>query len=894
MDGTRWKQVQSLFHLLADLSKSEQRARLEAACGGDSGLMAEVLAMLEEDARGSSLLDRGVAHVAHQIVDPAVIPSLNDIGPYRVTRILGQGGMGVVYLAEREDLRILVAIKILRDAWLSPVRRERFRSEQRTLAQLNHPFIAKIYDADTLPDGTPWFAMEYVEGIPLTDYCWIRPSSVRERLELFRSVCEAVQHAHGQAVIHRDLKPSNILVKSGGDVRLLDFGIAKQLDGLDTPINETRTGLHVMTPAYAAPEQVLGGRVGVYTDVYALGVILYELLSGRLPYDLSNCTPGEIGSAIASAEPEKPSAAARRTALIPGHALRVPAAGKASWADLDVLCLTAMHKDPQRRYRSGEALIRDIGHFLEGEPLEARPDTLRYRAGKFVRRQHRAFTVTAAVLMLVVGLVAFFAARLARARSTTLAEAARTQRIQHFMLNLFQGGDQAAGPADNLRVVTLLDRGVAEARALDREPEIQAELYQTLGSMYQKLGKFDRADALLGTALERNRAIYGAEGRQAAASEVALGLLRIDQARLPEAERLIRNGLARSRRILPAGHAAVARALAALGSVLEHRGQYPKAIPVLEEAIRMQSVPGAILPDLAESLSELANVQFYTGNYAASDSLNQRVIKMHREIYGGRHPLVAGDLINLSAIQLNLGNYAQAEDFARQALDINRSWYGDVHPETAAGLTFVGQALVRQDRYDEAHEVLSKALSIQEQIYGKVHPRVATTLSELAAVFMKSGRLDEAEAGFRRAADIYRAAYGDRHYTVAIALSNLASVYLERKAYSRAEQLFRDVIRRYAESLSPDHLNTGIAQIKLGRALVRQERYREAEAHSLAGYAILMKQTTASVSWLKTAREDLAAEYQALGQPDKAGKFQGREVNPREFRLIPPGGGKPL
>ena len=276
MDRARWERIQTLFHDTADLPDVARRDYLETHCSDDPTLIDEVLALLAEDARGESLLDGDAARVAHDLLDQAVPSSLSHerFGPYRLTKPLGEGGMGVVYLAQRSDLGSVAAIKILRDAWLSPARRERFAAEQRTLAQLNHPSIARLYDADTLPDGTPWFVMEYVEGVPLTKHCADRASSIPERLRLFRAVSEAVEHAHGHAVIHRDLKPSNILVTDAGAVKLLDFGIAKQLDSLDGPGDQTQTGLRLMTPAYAAPEQIRGGRIGVHTDVYALGVIL--------------------------------------------------------------------------------------------------------------------------------------------------------------------------------------------------------------------------------------------------------------------------------------------------------------------------------------------------------------------------------------------------------------------------------------------------------------------------------------------------------------------------------------------------------------------------------------------------------------------------------------------
>lgn len=874
MESARWHRMQTLFHEAAGLPEPQRRAFLQETCAGDDAMMAAVLAMLEEDSRGASLLDGGVARLAHRIIGDGAAPSFapQDFGPYRILSVLGEGGMGVVYLAERDDLGSLVAIKILRDAWLSPARRERFLSEQRTLAQLNHPSIARLYDADTLADGTPWFAMEYVDGLPLTAYCWQRQSSVRERLLLFRSVCEAVQHAHLLAIIHRDLKPSNILVKPDGTVKLLDFGIAKQLDGLDQPVDQTLTALRLMTPAYAAPEQVRGGPLGVYTDVYSLGVVLYELISGRLPFDLSNLTPTEATAVIVERQPDKPSAQARRTAEVPGAGPRIAPAGKTDWAELDVLCLTAMHKDPERRYRSTDALIRDVGHYLNGGPLDARPDSARYRLGKFVRRNRRSLAAATLVLAVVAGLVIFFAVRLAAARNRTLAEAARTQRIQHFMLNLF--GDQTAGPADSLRVVSLLDRGVQEARLLDREPAVQAELYQTLGGLYQKLGKREQSDALLSLALERRRAIFGREHREVAESLVALGQLRLEQARLADAEELVRDGLAMSRRTLPPNDPALARAQTALGRVLEHRGDYRQAATTLEEAVRIQSQPGGAAPDLAASLSELANTQFYAGNYAVSDALNRRVLSMHQQIYGGRHPLIADDLLNLASIQTNLGHYAEAEAFDRQALDINRSWYGNDHPETGASLNYLGQALVMEGRYGEAEDMLRQSLAIQERAYGPVHERVAVALNELGLLAVKRGKLDEAEARFRRAVNIDRTVYGDRHQSVALETANLASVYLQKNQYARAEQLFREVIARYRQTLPPGHLNIGIAELKLGRTLLRERRYGEAEIHMLAAYDIVGRKASPSVSWLAAARQDLATLYDESGHPEKAARYR--------------------
>jgi len=867
MNAARWEQIQALFHEVADLPDPAQRASLEAQCAEDPALMTEVLSLLEEDARGDSLLDRDAAHVAAEVLDEGIPPALLDqtFGPYRLKEALGQGGMGVVYLAEREDLGSVAAIKILRDAWLSPDRRERFASEQRTLAQLNHPSIARLYDADTLPDGTPWFVMEYVEGVPLTEFCEHHASSILERLRLFRAVCEAVEHAHRHLIVHRDLKPSNILVKPDGSVKLLDFGIAKQLDSLEGPVDRTRTGLRLMTPAYAAPEQILGDPVGIHTDIYTLGVVLYELLTGRLPFDLSNRTPGEAETAIIKQGRERPSAAAKEKSI-----------SRRAWADLDVLCLTAMHIEPQRRYRTVEALIRDIDHYLAGEPLEARPDTFGYRIGKFVRRNWQPVSAAAASLLVVVSLVVFYTVRLATARNAAVAEAGRTQRIQHFMLNLFQGGDEAVGPADSLRVVTLLDRGVQEAQALDGEPAVQAELRETLGSIYQKLGKLERADSLLGTALDQRRSLFGPDNAEVARSLVALGRLRVDQAQDEEAERLAREGLEMSKRQLRPNDPAIASATLALGQILEERGQYAEAIEVLEEAVRLRRAAGGPpTPELASSLRELANTHYYAGHLAVADSLDRLVLGMTRRLNGERHPLVAEDLINLGAVQQEWGHYQDAERYYRQALDITQAFYGPNHYKTAAGLTVLGRALRFEPQgNDEAQRLFERALVIRERVFGRVHPQVASTLNELGGVALARGRFDEAEALARRVLAIYRTVYGRKHAFTGVGVANLASVYMKHNQYSQAEPLFREAIGIFTETQGAEHLNTGIARIKLGRTLLRQHRYAEAVGETLAGYEILAKRTDRGVSWLVDARKDLVAAYDALGQPEKAARFR--------------------
>lgn len=874
MDSARWEHLQAIFHLVADLPPAAQGAAIDDACGGDDELRAQLMQLLEGDRQPAGAVDADLAEVAGDIFDtPWSLSSSSDtLGPYRILEMIKEGGMGVVYLAERTDIGQRVAIKVLRDAWVSPSRRARFAIEQRTLARLNHRSIARLYDVDTLNEGTPFFVMEYVAGVPVTEYCGRRGSSVTERLEIFREICEAVQHAHQHLIVHRDLKPSNILVTDAGVVKLLDFGISKEIEKLGATADQTQL-YRMMTPQYAAPEQLRGEEVGVYTDVYALGVILYELLAGALPSGADAFAGAADGSARTVDRP------------VPSSAGRVAPWGRSiarsAWMDLDVLCASAMHDDVGRRYATVDALIRDIDHYLNRQPLDARADTWRYRAGKFIARHATAVAASVAVAVMVAGLVGFYTFRLTVARNAALAEAARTQRIQQFMLSLFNAGDSNVAPAADMKVLTVVDRGVQEARALDREPAIQAALFQTLGTVYQGMGNYERADPLLGQALDQRRRVLGPAHADVADSLVSLGLSKLDQAKFAEAERLIRDGLETGIRALPKTHPVVAKATAALGKVHEVQGAYARAIPILEESVRLYSATDQAAIERAGVMTELANAHFYAGHLDEAEALNRQVLDMDRQLRGSRHPNVADDLLNLAAVQSSRGRYADAEQLDREAVDILAAWYGTSHPQTASAMTILAQALYFQGHLDEASGLLRQSLATQEQTYGPSHPRVAFVLNELGGVAMQRRAFDEAEAAYKRSLDINRAVYPDgRHFKLGVALSNLGAARLAQGRYPQAEPLLREAIKVLTEAQSAGHVNTGVAQVRLGRTLVRQGRFEEAEPHLTAGYQVLVKQTGSPATWLRAAREDLATVFEALKQPDKARQYRDELVTP--------------
>jgi serine/threonine-protein kinase len=856
MQPERWEKIQELFHEAADLPEENRRFFLETKCAADTELMTQVLAMLDADAVPASILGRDLSDVAGSVItsDPHLPRHL--FGAYHVTGMLGEGGMGVVYLAQRDDLGTRAALKILRDAWLSPARRERFVLEQRTLARLEHPSIARLYDSGTLPDGTPWFVMEYVEGTPITSYCRANRCDLRERLRLFREACAAVQFAHANLVIHRDIKPSNILVRADGSVKLLDFGISKHVDALDSPAEQTRTAMRMMTPAYASPEQIRGDAVGTHSDVYSLGVLLYELIVGRLPFDLSNRSASETEKILLEREAERPSLAARRMSLV-GDTSHIDGVSKGQWADLDVLILTGMHKDFSRRYPTVYALTEDVDHFLSSEPLDARGDSARYKLGKFVGRHRPSLFAGTIALAAIIALVVFYTMRLASARNFAVAETARAELIQGFTLNLLQGGEEDAGPADSLRVVTLVDRGAQEARTLDGDPATQAQLYETLGGLYEKLGKFDAADSLLNRSLSQRKKLFGSDHAEVGQSLVALGMLRDAQAEFDSAEVYVTRGLAMLRKHLPRGDQRVRKAIASLGRVLDDKGDYDRAIPVLEEAVQLEQAQPAPTPDLSVALSELANVHFYAGHYAVSDTLNRRALAIDRKLYGRVHPHIADDLMNLGAIQFESQNFAEAERFDREALAITRAWYGNSNPETASNLTLLGRALVSEKKLAEAHDVLREAVDIQERAYGPVHPRVASALNELGRVAQQQGNLDEAQRNFQRVVDIYRKVYNDRHYTIGVALSNLAGVYKDRRQYAQAERLFDEVFRRYKEDLTPGHQLVGIAKVRYGEVLLADGKLDDARRELKSGEDILKKQSSPPPLWLDRAKKGL-------------------------------------
>lgn len=876
LEPAQWERRLALFQKALELPESERALFLESECEDEPDVHADVLALLEEDQEGHPFLDGELSKIAHHLLD-GWEPLHGAIGAYTLKRVLGRGGTGVVYLAERENLEHVVAIKVLRDGSVSPARRERFEREKKTLARLSHSSVPRLFDADVLADGTSYIIMEYVDGVPITTYCDERNSSIRERLRLFRAVCEAVQYAHGRAILHLDLKPTNILVADGGKVKLLDFGISRVVDGLDASSSDPQSEFRQLTPAYAAPEQLRGEEVGVYTDVFSLGIILYELLAGVHPFEGSKTQRSDLRWDEREYSSERPSRVRSRRAGRPASR-RNSTIGRQNWADLDAMCLKAMHEDPKQRYETVESLLRDLEHFARSEPLQARQAAIGYRLNRFLVRNRRPVTVLLAAVAAALALITFYTIQVTEERNRARIAAANSEQVSEYLIQLFEAGDPYIANGDSVSVRQLLERGVERVEDLSLQPRVQAQMFDVLGRVHTGLSLFDQAELLLERALSLRRELEAP--LEIAESLVNIGDMYSYRGEYDKAESSLREALSIRQRHLPPNDALLARTFDKLGVVLNRKGEYEQAETLYRLALRIQREIYS-RPDrsLGTTLNNLAVNQFDQGNYDAAELYYREALAVERPLLGDEHPSIAIGLANLGVLLETRGNFAAADSALTEALHIKRETLGNDHYETAFSLTQLGGMLRRKGDHERAETYLREALAIEERVLGPDHRNTAATLNHLGLSLQDRGDYEAAEPLLRRATRIFGERLGESHPFTGITLCHIAHLQHLRGHLQEAESDFDECLSILEASLPPGHDVLAMNRGKYGSLLTALHRFDEAEPILIDSYDKLQAHFGGGHPDTQRAQNRLVNLYDASDRPHLASNYREQKTD---------------
>jgi len=823
-------------------------------------------------------MDLGTMLAQHQIVnqsgflETAVLDSRADrapslagqvIGAYRLISPIGQGGTGSVWLAERCDGRFegRAAVKLLNISLVGRAGEERFRREGNILARLTHPQIARLVDAGVSATGQPYLIIEHVDGQSIDQYCDDRALGIEARLCLFLDVVDAVAHAHANLIVHRDIKPANVLVSREGQVKLLDFGIAKLIerdtawDGATAQVSPlTREGGAVLTPEYAAPEQLSGGAVTTATDVYALGVLLYVLLSGRHPAGEALQSPATLIRAIVDREPPRVSdavaASAHDSEALTRHAIACGTTPtklrRTLRGDLDTIVSKAMKKNSAERYSSVTALGDDLRRYLQDEPISARPASISYRTVTFVRRHVVAVATSAAVVVLIAGLIALHTRRLSAERDHAQRETEKAVKISELLMGVLSSADPYAirGGQGEPTVRAVLDAGAVQVQTeLKNQPELQAQMLTSMGRTYRRLAAYDRAQVLLEQALSIGQRVFGTED------------------------------------------ARVAQTLDYLGVVLADKGDYREAGRRLEEALRIRrKVLGPEHEDVAVTLAELGRVYQDQGENQRAEPIHREALTIRRQVLGEDHRETAVSESDLASVLRLNGDLAGAETLLQQCLETNRRTRGEDHPNTSTTLHDMALIAATRGEFQSAESLLRRVLATERATLGDRHPVVATTLNSLSHVLMNQRRFDEAASGLEEALDIARSALGNDHQLVAIYSINLGSAQLARRKPAEAETLLREGlrIRAHAPDVVPSRRRTfleddwslGATKSVLGATLLALRRYGEAETVLLDARGDLASLTPAQPLAMKTTLARLVELYVAWGKRDHAATYR--------------------
>ncbi|MGI9289460.1 MAG: tetratricopeptide repeat protein [Pseudomonadales bacterium] len=872
----RWQQILTILDEVFELPTEEHLTFLHQACGSNPDLYRQVEALLKAESDAPTFLDRPALELMQSFLSTgasyhqAQIPDYTDrcIGPYRLCDEIGRGGMGVVYRAERTEGSFdqQVAIKLLSNWENREMRLDRFQREQQLLASLNHPNIAQLYDGGLTEEGQPYIVMEYVRGEPINHYCDQHQLSIDARLNLAMQVVDALHYAHRNLVIHRDIKPSNILVTEDGQVKLLDFGIAKLLDDETRPaaIDLTQTGEQLMTPGFAAPEQLRGQIVSVATDIFQLGLVLYELLTGRHAFREQAGSFYELARSICEGTPTRPSLIVNQQVenrdgraqqdslkqppgtLSPLRGERLTQWSKKLRGDLDAILLKALRNEPEMRYSSMEALGADIQAYFEARPVAAREKGVRYRLGKFVRRNTLAVIAGASIGALLIAYAATVtvqANRIHSALEQSRVEAHKAQQVSDFIIDIFKVSDPNVSGIETVTVRELLDRSQERIHdQLEDAPEIQAQMLHVLGEIYYSLGSYKESAVLQESALQIRR-------------------------RLPPKQNL-----------------ALASTLTQLAFSYNSTDKYDEAQKLLEEALAIHRAIGIESVEQAEILNALGEAQRLQANHEQAEALYREAIAILRQVTNGDHSELATGLHGLAMLQRLQGDAAKAEANSREAVEIFRTVLGESHSYYTVGLNGLGLLLAYLERYEEAEPLHLRALNIQERILGKEHPYVAHTLRYLGFLAYRQRQLEAAEGYYRRALSVQKKIDGGESATVALALSGLGTVLTQRGEYEEAESVFAAMLEMDRAIFSPDSPTIGrdlSNRAALAHAMGELEKARADYEHALE---ILPPNGTRTA----VAQEGYAQVLLQLDELESAKQFARAALQSRESEL-PPG-----
>ncbi|MBL8179663.1 MAG: tetratricopeptide repeat protein [Bryobacterales bacterium] len=809
--------------MASELPPKDRTAFLLAECAGDAKLFDQVDSLLKAGGDGDSVLQHELAAAAGSVLQAPEAQAGERLGPYRILKLIGRGGMGAVYLAGRDDSEFekQVAIKIARSAFLTPEALQRFLIERQILARLEHENIARLLDGGR-NGSVPYVVMEYVDGVPITAYAKERDLSVRQRLELFRTVCSAVRHAHQSLVVHRDLKPSNILVTKDGVVKLVDFGIAKLIREEPAAEALTQPFERILTPEYASPEQISGTPVTTASDIYSLGVVLYELLAGDSPYRFTTRTPQEVERVVCSDTPPPPS---------------VKSGNRKLAGDLDNIVLCAMRKEPARRYGSAAELSEDIRRYLEGYPVLARQEGWTYRASKFVARNRLAVSLSAVLLLSL----AAFAVTMASLANRYARERDAAREVSNFLVRIFERSDTGATKGATLTARQVLDEGVQHIeRELPSQPALQSDLYGAVGRVYDNLGILPRSLETLEKSLAIRRSDPNLDQLDLARNLRDVADVNRKSRNFPRAEQLIQQSLDIRARKLGINHPDYAESLDAFGMIKADRGDFKTALPALEKSLDIKRrALGVAHPRTLASLSNLGGVYELSGNLKKAEPLLREALTVRRRLDGDLHFRTALSIRKLSRLLEELGQLKESESLLVEALATNRKLYGEAHPEVAFTLSALASVLQSQKEIDRARQLYLQALDLE----AKIRPgdlESALVMNNLATLEESVKNYDQAETLYRKSLEIRRAKLGSKHPTVARALTNLGQMFFKRRDLNQALPLLTESMNIRTESLGPNNYQT--AEVRIMRALVLEKLGRpEASREFAEAFTILRK-----------------------------------------------------